>query len=73
LKIGILATKTLQILKISNIDLQKDALEALANGICENKSLKVLDLSYCAIKDKYSQYITRIILEQGELRDTQIW
>lgn len=55
------------------IELGKEALDALANGIKFNSGLKRLELSYCMIQDKHAAYIAKIISEQGELRESRIW
>jgi len=41
----------------------KSSLEAIAEGIRANKSLKVLDLSYCAIADSCGGCVIRLIQE----------
>lgn len=38
-----------------------------------NVSLRVLDLSYNHIPDKLSVIVARLIKEQGEFRDSQLW
>ena len=58
---------------MNNIDLEKKALECLADGVKYNDSLKKLDLSYCGIQDKYATQVGKLITEQGELREARMW
>lgn len=56
-------TTKLQSLTIQLIELGKEALEALANGIKFNNGMKRVELSYCMIQDKYAAYIAKMISE----------
>ena len=70
---GLAKTQTLKILQLNNIELGQTALEALCEGIKLNTSIKTLDLSYCALSDKLAPQVARMLREQGELKDQQLW
>ena len=64
---------TLQVLKINHCNLGQPALEALCAGLRRNASLKVLDLSYNHMPDRLGGIVARLIKDQGEFRDSQLW
>ena len=51
---GLQATRSLRTLQINNFEFTKDSLEILCCGVKLNSTLKVLDLSFCAIEDKFA-------------------
>ena len=38
-----------------------------------NTTLRTLDLSYCALPDKYATYVSRLIQEQAETKEQLLW
>ena len=64
LKSGIKYSNTIEELKINIIKVDQQALQALADGMKFNKSLGVLDLSYCDIADQDSHILSKVISNQ---------
>ena len=70
---GVKEALTLQVLKINHCNLGQPALEALCTGLRSNASLKALDLSYNHMSDKLGGIVARLVKDQGEFRDSQLW
>jgi len=63
----------LEKLQVNLVDFDREGLNALASGIKENTSMKVLNLAYNNLKDSYGDIFGRIIVEQGQNRDQLQW
>ena len=50
-------------------DFDRASLNEISDGMCENMSVKVLDLSYNNIKDAHGDLLGRIISKQTQKRD----
>ena len=58
---------------VNLVDFDREGLNALASGLKENTSIKVLNLAYNNLKDSYGDIFGRIIVEQGQNRDQLQW
>ena len=56
----------MKILQINNVELTEKSLQAIYEGIKFNKSIKKLDLAYCAIPDSLHNVVCKIIEVQGQ-------
>ena len=55
------------------VDLERDSLIALTDGLKENQSLTHLDLSYNNLKDSISDVFGRLLSQQAQNRDHVKW